>query len=246
MPDMAFRRHEKKYMMDQVRQEAFLERVGGRLTADGYGQYTVSSLYYDTDSFALIRASIERPPYKEKLRLRCYGEAGDDTPVFLELKRKCGGVVYKRRARLARQEAARLLERGPYSLCGPCGRADSQVLREIAYFLEAYPLSAKALLCCERRAFTAAGEGELRITFDTGVRFRLDDLRLGAGLHGTPMLEPGKVIMEIKTPGAMPLWLCRALSELGLFPAPFSKYGACYRWHICGGPGKAREGGAHA
>jgi hypothetical protein len=243
MTQTVFTRYEKKYMLDRAQYESLTECFAGRMEADGYGAYTVSNLYYDTDNFDLIRASMEKPLYKEKLRLRCYGTADADTPVFLELKKKYKGVVYKRRAKLAYHEAKDMLERG-----APSAGDNRQVLREIAFFLMLYPVSAKLLLCYDRTALRQAGAdaGDLRITFDTDIRFRREDPRLDGDLHGAPVLERDKVLMEVKTSGAIPLWLCQSFSDLGIFPTSFSKYGTCYREYIAKEKRLDREVNIHA
>jgi hypothetical protein len=242
MAQTIFTRYEKKYIPDRAQYEALAECLAGRVKADGYGAYTVSNLYYDTDDFDLIRASIEKPLYKEKLRLRCYGTAEADTPVFLELKKKYKGVVYKRRAKLAYRDAEEMPARG-----APPAGDDRQVLREIAYFSLLYPISAKLLLCYDRTALCAADAdaGDLRITFDTNIRFRRDDLRLDGDLRGAPVLAGDRILMEVKTSGAIPLWLCQSLSALGIFPVSFSKYGTCYREFIAKERRESR-GGGHA
>jgi hypothetical protein len=231
MTQTVFKRYEKKYLLNPAQHAALAGGFDGRMAADARGVCTVFSLYYDTDDFALIRASIEKPLYKEKLRLRCYGAAGEDTPVFLELKKKYRGVVYKRRAKLAYRDAEAVLSRKARAGGG-------QILREISWFLDLHPVSGKLLLCYERAAFSCAEDPGLRITFDTDVRFRRNGLRLDGDARGAPLLSKEQILMEIKTAGTIPPWLCRALSDLKIFPISFSKYGSCYRDHI------AKEGRA--
>ncbi|MDR3288618.1 MAG: polyphosphate polymerase domain-containing protein [Peptococcaceae bacterium] len=210
-------------MIDHAQYEALAACLAAKTAPDRYGAYLVSNLYYDTDQFDLIRASLEKPLYKEKLRLRCYGKADKDTPVFLELKKKYQGVVYKRRIKLAYKETKHIAARGIPQ------RSDSlQVSREIAYFLTQYPVTEKVFLCYDRLALTGVEDKGLRLTFDTNIRFRQTELGLENAPWGTNILEPGKVLMEIKTPGAIPLWLSRTLSASGIFPVSFSKYGTCY------------------
>ena len=70
---------------------------------------------------------------------------------------------------------------------------------------------------------------QLRITFDRNIRWRRDRLTLDAGDDGKRLLPEDQILMEVKTLGACPLWLCRALSAQHIYPASFSKYGACYK-----------------
>lgn len=220
---LTFQRYEKKYLLSAARYEALWARMQEHLVPDLYFESTVCSVYYDSDDFELIRHSLERPVYKEKLRLRSYGVPGAEDPVFVELKKKFNGVVYKRRAEMGAAEAERYLARE--------GRppADGQIIHEIDYFLATHSLSPRVYIACDRLAWVDRDNPELRITFDRNLRFRCDALSLTAGTRGQPLLGEGEVLMEIKLPEAAPLWLAHLLSELAVFPTSFSKYGTCYR-----------------
>lgn len=220
---LTFKRYEKKYLLSARKFELLWERLREHLVPDLFHRSTVCSIYYDSDDFSLIRHSLEKPVYKEKLRLRSYNVPGPDGEVFVELKKKYKGVVYKRRVRMSAAEAERYLagqSRPP---------EDGQILREIDFFLQTHEVSPKAFIACEREAWVDREEPELRITFDRNLRWRDTDLHLTAGSGGEPLLPDGEVLMEIKIPGAAPLWLAHLLSELEIFPTSFSKYGTCYR-----------------
>ena len=215
MSASVFHRYEYKYLLDEKQARRLLELAGDRLTADIHGLSTIQSLYFDTPDHLLIRRSLEKPLFKEKMRLRSYGLAGPDDPIFWEIKRKCQGLVYKRRI----QTTSRALRAG--------AGMDSQIGRELSAFLEQYPsLSPRMLLLYDRTAFF--GAGDLRLTFDRSIRFRTDRLSLSAGLDGSPLLEEGAVLMEVKTATAIPLWLARALSQNQIFKTSFSKYGTAF------------------
>ena len=218
-----FRRIEKKYLLTPTQYNALRRRIDGYLEPDEYGRSTVMSLYLDTPDHRLIRSSIEAVDYKEKLRLRSYGTPRPDSRVFLELKKKFDGVVYKRRVSLTLRQADAYIRSGikPF---------DSQVFRELDYAMRFYGNpSPAALISYERLAYVVPSERALRITFDSDARYRVADLRLTAGSAGKRLLPEGTVILEIKTDGGMPLWLSRALDECGIRPGSFSKYGAAYR-----------------
>ena len=217
-----FARCEKKYMLTPVRQQALLERIGPYLTPDAYPTYTICNLYYDTKDYRFIRASLERPVYKEKLRVRSYGIPGESSSVFVELKKKYDGIVYKRRVTMA------LTEVEPF-LCGLLPPAQfGQIGREIHWFQRCSRTVPKVFLAYDRTAFAGTDDPALRITFDTGLRWRSSQLDLAAGDWGMRLLPEDKILMELKLPGACPLWLSRALSELAVYPVSFSKYGECY------------------
>lgn len=226
MAGTTFQRHEKKYMLTREQCTALLKYLAHKLRSDQYGSYTISNIYYDTDRFDLIRMSLEAPVYKEKLRMRSYGAPNAGNPVYLELKKKYDGVVYKRREKLSYHDAKRFLAEGT------CGTGDTQIMKEIGYFLGVYPVKPKVFLCYDRVALVGIEDEGLRVTFDTGIRFRQTELSLNKGNWGTDILEPDKILMEVKVPGAFPIWMSRIFSELGIFPTSFSKYGTCYSMYL--------------
>ncbi len=218
-----FERNEKKYLLTKKDFEAFIAAAEPHLKADKYLEYTICSVYYDSPDFDLIRRSIDKPTYKEKLRLRSYGIPEDDGTVYIEIKRKFDSTVYKRRYPVSLRLAEDLLNEG-----GTAPENDL-ILREICQLRDREELEAKIYIAYDRLAFIDPDSPELRITFDRNIRFRDTDLSLGAGDGGELILDPDECIMEIKTPYAMPLWLCRTLSELSIYPRPFSKVGTAYR-----------------
>lgn len=221
-----FQRYEKKYLMAADQCEALERKLAGRLSPDRYGRHTICNLYYDTEDFALIRASIEKPRYKEKLRLRSYGVPGRNSAVFAEIKKKYKGVVYKRREELPLWQAENLLDHGIFP------EDQSQILQEIEWFLRCWRPRAQVFLAYDRVALSGGQDPGLRVTFDRNIRWRTEDLNLSQGDWGAALLPPGLVLMEIKIPGAMPVWLAHTLSELNIFPTSFSKYGTCYQKYL--------------
>lgn len=221
-----FKRVEKKYILTDELKNELLSRISPMLIPDSYGRSTISSLYLDTPDFRIIRASIEAKlgghAYKEKLRLRTYGTPNDETKVFLEIKKKYKGVVYKRRISLTHHAAMEYI-------LGGAKPPDSQIMREIDYAVNFYGgVRPAAVVSYERQAFFVRDLPALRITFDSGVRYRADALDLREGSGGEILLPDGLNLMEIKTDGAMPLWLSHALDELKIYPASYSKYGNAY------------------
>jgi hypothetical protein len=224
----SFQRVEKKYMLTRLQYEAIVAGLGPHMVADEYGHYTISNLYYDTEDYQIIRHSLEKPVFKEKLRLRGYGVPGDRDKVYVELKKKCAGVVYKRRVSLTAAQAMDYLGRG----IPP--KESSQIQQEIDWYLRTNQVSPKVFLAYDREAFAGVEEPDLRVTFDTKIRWRTDNLDLRAGDHGTELLDPDQVLMEIKAPGAVPLWLANLLSEAEAYPTSFSKYGTYYTQQVAG------------
>ena len=217
-----FKRYEIKYMVTKKQRELIKQAFAEHMIADEHGKSTILSLYYDTPDFHLIRKSLEHPAYKEKLRLRSYGLAGDDTKVFIELKKKYDSVVYKRRIGMTKTEAMDYLNSGAL-------KEESQISREIDYFLGLYGnLHPAVLLSYDREAFYDRDDHEFRITFDDNILWRDQDVTLDSGIYGKAILPEGKVLMEVKTAEAMPLWFVKILTQNGIYQTSFSKYGTAY------------------
>lgn len=200
----SFARYEQKYFLTPAQQAALLARIAPYIQRDVHERYTICNLYYDTDDWRLIRASLEKPAYKEKLRVRSYGVPADGGRVFVEIKKKYNGVVYKRRITTTPADAAAFLRTGKSA-------------------------APKVFLAYDRTAFAGVDDPAVRITFDTDIRWRTTAPDLRCGDYGAPLLPPGQILMELKLPGACPLWLSRALTDIGARQTSFSKYGACYK-----------------
>ncbi len=218
-----FKRYEIKYMVTSEQEEVILAAIAPYMHLDKYEKTTIRNIYFDTDSFRLIRRSIEKPVYKEKLRVRSYGLAAPDSTVFVELKKKYKSVVYKRRLVLPESQVMSAFENGtPLPV-------RSQIGDEIQYFREYYEdLRPKVFLSYDREAYYSLDGSDFRITFDDNIMYRTDDLSLASPPRGIPLLDEGRVLMELKTSGAIPLWLTKVLTENRIFKTSFSKYGMAY------------------
>lgn len=218
-----FKRVEKKYLLDEEQYRALRQILEPYMVPDEYGRSTICNIYFDTPDRYLIRTSLEKPIYKEKLRLRTYGIPRDDSIAFVELKKKYKGVVYKRRVTMAYRDAYDWLCRGKPP------KKDGQIIREIAWFLHFYEnLQPAAALCYDRLALYGREDHALRITFDAGIRWRSAPYDLREGDSGAPLLGGNQHLMEIKTGGGMPIWLSDALCDLKIYPTSYSKYGTAY------------------
>ncbi|KAF5038393.1 polyphosphate polymerase domain-containing protein [Sedimentibacter saalensis] len=218
-----FERIEKKYLLSEEKFNLLFQKIEPYMTIDKFGLHTICNIYYDTETFDLIRNSIEKPSYKEKFRLRSYGVPGEDSMVFLEIKKKYGRTVFKRRISLSLNEAEDYLERGIKP------QKDSQILREIDYFIKLYNPIKKVFIAYDRVALFGKEDESLRITFDTDIRSRTHNLDLRKGDFGMAINNFSGYLMEIKTSASLPLWLARILSELEIYPDSFSKYGSVYK-----------------
>lgn len=219
-----FKRFELKYLLNAEQKERVLQAMEPYMTLDGYGRTTIRNIYFDTDNYRLVRHSIEKPVYKEKLRIRSYRRAEEDSTVFVELKKKYRKVVYKRRVSLPEKEAMEWV-----SGRNRC-HGDSQIAGEVDYFLKYYQqLYPTVFLSYEREAYYSNDGSDFRVTFDDTVLCRQEDISLESEVYGTPLLPEGKVLMEIKCSGGIPMWMAHILSQERLYKTSFSKYGTAYR-----------------
>jgi len=222
-PVVVMKRYELKYIISPEQEEYFRGRLEGHMQVDQFGLTSIASLYYDTPDYRLINASIEKPPFKEKMRLRSYGLATDTSPVFLELKRKAYGIVYKRRVQSTIPLVKKFFD-GEGDIC-----AGGQINREITYFRDLYGnLAPACLIIYDRTAFFEPG-GDLRLTIDNDPRYRTEDLDLRISMDGISLLPKGYSILEIKVQEAMPLWLTKILDDGKIYKNSFSKYGEAYK-----------------
>lgn len=224
IPQDTFSRYEEKYLLSTPQYAALSAALTDRMRPDEFFKSTICNVYYDTPNYALIRASLDKPIYKEKFRLRSYGVPHSGSTVFLEIKKKFDGIVYKRRVAMTLAEAEAYLGSHVYP------DTDSQILREIDWFRtfreELMPM---VYLSYDRKAYVSVENPALRFTFDTNILWRQTGLSLPDGVGGASLLDDGFVLLEMKVPGALPLWFVKILHQINAQPTSFSKYGAAYQ-----------------
>lgn len=224
-----FKRYELKFMLSSSQYSSLREIMTEYMQADKYGECTICNLYFDTPDYLLIRRSIEKPVYKEKLRVRSYGVAKPDSVVFTELKKKYEKIVYKRRISASEKDTMKfLVDREITS-----NEFEGQIPNEINYVLDHYaPLLPKAYISYDRQAFYGKDDHDFRMTFDRNILWRDYDLSLCKGVYGTKLISDDQVLLEIKVANAIPLWLIKFLSQEKIYKTSFSKYGTAYQNYI--------------
>ena len=253
-----FKRKEIKYLLSSEERNALLPILEAHMEPDAFAHSSISNLYYDTPDFRMVRRSLEKPMYKEKLRLRSYGTPENTSTVFPEIKKKAMGIVYKRRISLPYQEAVSFLSGQQIASTDTCNGTTQQIastdmcdgttrqiLHELGWMLASYEnLSPRMFLSYERDSYKGISDPSLRLTLDQDILFRTDRLDLREGAFGEAILLPDQTLMEVKISNAAPLWLAQALSEIGIFPVSFSKYGRAYE-RICRDPRWRKEMNGH-
>lgn len=217
----SFKRQEIKYLITINQYINLMDYLSDKVEKDVVYKSTICNVYYDTDNFELIRKSIEKPIYKEKLRIRSYDKPTLDSSVYVELKKKYDHIVYKKREKIAYKYILNnsFLE-----------GAETQIDREIKYFNDFYDgLTPKMFLLYEREAYYFKTDKQIRITFDTNIKYRTENVNLLPSISDIKLLSNNLVLMELKVPFSIPYDLAKYLSSEKIFKTPFSKYGTAYK-----------------
>lgn len=222
MYENIFKRVEQKYVLTEQEYKLLFKKINKHLKKDKYFKSTICNIYFDTINNDLIINSLEKPIFKEKIRLRSYQVPSINDDVFLEIKEKYKGIVGKRRIKIKLKDFYTYLETNNYD-------KDNQIMNEINYYFKYYDLKPAIYIAYDRLSYCGVDDNSLRITIDSNLRSRNSDLNLELGDAGKCYFKDKTYIMEIKTLGSMPLWLVRSLSELKIYPTSFSKYGSIYQ-----------------
>ena len=218
-----FERIEKKYYPTLAARDEVLADIGEYVRPDRHGASTVHSIYFDTDSYSVICNSVEMPRYKEKVRLRWYGELNDSTTVFFEIKKKWNHVVYKRRVPMNMTAVRRYLAESIFP------EIDCQIMREIDYQIKSKSLRPRVLVSYDRIAYFANDDANFRVSFDTHITAVKLNEDLSPSGEPECLIDDNHCIMEIKALGGWPVWFSKLMSEKRIFHRRFSKYGAYYK-----------------
>lgn len=220
MYDKVFKRIEQKYVISKEEMDKLFSLINTHLERDNFYKSTVCNIYFDTINNDLIINSIEKPIYKDKIRIRSYNVPTLNDDIFLEIKSKYKSTVGKRRIKLKLED----FNNKNYP--------NSQIKKEITYLFNYYKLVPKIFIAYDRLSYKDKDNYNFRITFDSNLRSRRDNLNLDMGDQGEKYFDKDMIIMEIKSLDAIPLWFCRCLSKLKIYPTSFSKYGAIYKKEI--------------
>ena len=223
MANEIFNRVEKKYLLNEEQYHNLIILINEYMNHDNFYKSTICNIYFDTDDYELVRTSIEKPIYKEKLRLRSYNVPSLDDEVFFEIKKKYNSIVNKRRITLSLKDYYKYINMEKIS------NKDSQISKEIIYMIKHYNLKPKVFLAYDRKAYISKQDKNLRITIDNNIRSRNYDLKLEHGDTGELLSDEKYYLMEIKSLNGYPRWLVECLSNKNIFPKTFSKYGNVYK-----------------
>lgn len=212
-----FQRVEEKYLITKEQKGKLLSLIKDYICKDDYYISNIYNIYYDTDNNDLIINSLEKPIYKDKFRIRSYGEPKQDDYVFLEMKTKYKKIVGKRRIKVKLNEIDNILSSKDNN---------NEILNEIKYYYNYYNLKKSIFIAYDRESFKGQND-DIRITFDNNLRSKRTNLEFN-DKDTTKYFNEDLYIMEIKTYYTFPLWLAKTLSNLEIYPTSFSKYGKIY------------------
>ncbi len=221
MNENVFRRVEEKYILTQEQKDLFFDAIKEYIEPDFYYQSKILNVYFDNENRDVIVHSLEKPTFKEKIRLRSYGIPTLEDDVFLEIKDKVHSIVGKRRMKIKLKDFYRYYEEGI--------KEDHQIMREIDYYFQYFHLKPVYFVSYDRLSYRGCENPNLRITVDQNLRSRENDLKLELGDDGEPYFDDARYIMEIKVLDAMPLWLTKTLATYKIYPTSFSKVGSIYK-----------------
>lgn len=222
-----FKRVEEKYLLNKTNKDLLFKKIDKYIKKDDYYKSTICSIYFDNDNNDMIINSIEKPKYKDKVRLRSYNVPKLDDIVYLEIKNKYKGIVGKRRVKFTLKDYYNYIDKGIYD-------NNSQIMKEINYLINYYNIKPKIFIGYDRLSYKGIDDNNLRITIDSNLRSRRNELKIELGDYGDKYFDEDYYIMEIKTMGSIPLWFVKILSELKIYPTSFSKYGNIYKKYLKG------------
>lgn len=223
-----FKRREMKFLLDENQYKLLFDEISRHMTEDKFGIHTIMNIYLDNKNDDIVRNAVEKPVYREKLRLRTYGKAAEDnSKTFLEIKKKFKGVTYKRRLEGSYKELFDYVNEGRTPEL-PDDFEHRQILEEIDYPIKRLGLEPRIVICYDREAFFGNEDREFRLTFDGNIRYRRNDLDLRAGCGGEVFDAAPFRVMEVKSVGAVPMWLVKLFSENKIYQGSFSKYATIF------------------
>jgi len=218
-----FNRIEQKYILNEIEYKELFKKIENHLEKDYYYKSNICNLYFDNKNNDFIVNSLEKPIFKEKIRLRSYDVPNITDNVFLEVKGKMKGVVFKRRIKIQLNDFYKYMDTGVIDY-----KYDNQVMHEIDYLIKQFHLKPKVFIGYNRLSYYDKDNSNFRITFDYNLRSRKEELRLENGDFGN-LFNKKQYIMEIKSLGGIPLWFTKILSKMKIYSTSFSKYGEFYK-----------------
>lgn len=222
-----FKRKESKYIVDK-KVFALLELdLKKYMVADDYAQSTITNIYFDNDRFEMIQDAIAKKYGREKVRMRVYDtNPSENSQAFLEIKQKENKIGFKYRLTSTPLAVMNYVEKGLVDQT----ITDEKVTSKLLALRERYgTIKPKMYISYDRVSFKGKEDKKVRVTVDQHLLYRADYVDMKKGKFGNHLLDPNKLIMEVKVPEEQPIWLVELLEKYQIEKQSFSKYGNAYR-----------------
>ena len=215
-------RMEQKYFVSFDKYNKLMKLINNKLVKDKYFSERIYNIYFDNDEYEFMTKSLDKPLYKEKVRLRSYETKDKNSNVFLEIKKKFQGHGNKRRVVINYNEAKDYIDNKIIP------NTNKQIMGELDYTFKKNNLKPKISLTYDRLSYAFKEDESYRVTFDTNIRYSNKKVDL-VDLDDEYCLFNDGYIMEVKTLKGYPSWFIKALNELKLYPVSYSKVGEAYK-----------------
>ena len=236
-------RYELKFTVSADVKRALLGLAGEGLLPDSHGHeglYRVSSQYFDTPDLKAYWEKLDGVGYRQKFRLRFYGDEPKADAIFFEIKHRWDQTVYKERVPLQLEALSSLLEQPNQilqlaELVETLTSAEERTLKKIVSVAAKTGLTGVNMISYLREAWVGKYDESLRVTFDhLCAAFSPGDASAPLGDQGTPILDPSSMLLEVKFNDRLPVWLRDCLGQVAVQPIRFSKYaeGLRARWDL--------------
>lgn len=223
-----FQRFELKYQIPTNIADLILPTLLNHMDWDPYASgypnnaYDVHSIYFDSPTFKNHYEKVEGAMYRKKIRVRSYTtDLTEDSPVFVEIKRKYNSIIIKDRVKIAFSDAKELLD--GHAPTGHFSENDSDFINECRFDIRYHGMRPKMLVSYKRRPLISKRNGnELRVTFDSDISSTACT-SVDFSSTATPIFD-GMLVMEVKFNNLLPHWLHDIIQQYQLEAWPYSKY----------------------
>lgn len=222
-----FKRKETKYIVDKKTFELLEKELRQYMMADEFATSTITNIYFDNEDFDMIQDSLAKKNGREKIRMRVYDATpSESSQAFLEIKKKENKIGYKYRLTSNPVSVTNYIENGVIDST----IKDDKVTSELEMLRERYgTIKPKKYIYYDRVSYKGIEDKKVRLTIDKNLLYRDYDVDAMEGKFGKNLLDPTKVIMEVKVPEERPEWLVALLEKYQIEKQSFSKYGNAYK-----------------
>ena len=219
-------RHELKYYIGKKDAYILTKRLSSVLPRDahcGDSGYDVASLYFDNIYLNAYHQKINGVSERDKIRIRVYNDSKG--LIRLEIKKKLESYVKKETAQIS-FEAYQSMAGGDAGFPPEWVDRKNPALNQ--YMIAASTGMLKPVVIVDYHRQVFVGPGDLRVSFDEGLRLAANSTDLfAANNRYLSVLPEDTVIMEVKYASFLPAYVNALLSGVYVQRASVSKYTLC-------------------